>query len=67
MTEVGMAKIKRNPLVQEIRGSAADLVFRQMPDDSAYVSKKQDFSKQWRGEKGSGEGSRCVESIISAI
>jgi hypothetical protein len=41
-----MAKIKRNPLIQGIRGSVGDLVFRQMPDDSTYVSKKHDFSKR---------------------
>jgi len=48
-----MAKIKRNPLIQGIRGSVGDLVFRQMPDDSTYVSKKHDFSKRKfsRGQK----------------
>ena len=39
-----MAKVQNNPVVQGLSGSIGELVFRQMPDGSTYVSKKHDFS-----------------------
>lgn len=41
-----MAKVKDNPLVQALRGSIGNLVFRRMPDGNTYVSKKHDFSRR---------------------
>jgi len=41
-----MAKVRRNPVVDGISGSIGDLVFRQMPDGSTYISKKHDFSRR---------------------
>jgi hypothetical protein len=41
-----MAKVIRNPIVQGISGGVGNLVFRQMPDGSTYVSAKQDFSRR---------------------
>ncbi|RPI93246.1 MAG: hypothetical protein EHM40_10515 [Chloroflexi bacterium] len=41
-----MAKVRNNPVVQGISGGIGNLVFRQMPDGSTYISGKQDFSKR---------------------
>ena len=41
-----MAKVKNNVVVQGISGGIKELVFRQMPDGSTYVSGKPDFSRR---------------------
>jgi hypothetical protein len=41
-----MAKVIRNPVVRGISGGIGNLVFRQMPDGSTYVSGKPDFSRR---------------------
>ncbi len=41
-----MAKAVKNAIIRGISGSIGDLVFRQMPDGSTYISSKQDFSKR---------------------
>ena len=41
-----MAKVKDNLMVRGISGSVGNLVFRQMPGGSTYVSSKPDFSKR---------------------
>ncbi|HEX6270560.1 MAG TPA: hypothetical protein VFZ43_10010 [Anaerolineales bacterium] len=48
-----MAKVKNNPAMDGLSGSIGNLVFRQMPDGSTYVSKKHDFSRRTfsRGQK----------------
>ncbi len=52
-----MAKVVRNPVVQGISGAVGNLVFRQMPDGSTYVSAKPDFSHRriQRGAEGAPE------------
>ena len=40
-----MAKVISNPVVRGISGEIGNLVFRQMPDGSTYVSGKPDFSQ----------------------
>ncbi len=39
-----MAKVRCNAAVRELSGAIGNMVFRQMPDGSTYVSSKQDFS-----------------------
>src|SRR5512138_1988561 len=39
-----MAKVRHNAVVRGISGAIGNIVFRQMPDGSTYVSGKQDFS-----------------------
>ena len=48
-----MAKVRKNPIVRGISGGIGNLVFRQMPDGSTYVSAKPDFShrKFSKGQK----------------
>ena len=41
-----MAKVKNNVVVQGISGGIKELVFRQMPNGSTYVSGKPDFSRR---------------------
>jgi hypothetical protein len=41
-----MAKVQNNDVVLGLSGSLGNLVFRQMPDGSTYVSKKHDFSRR---------------------
>ncbi len=41
-----MAKVRCNAVVRELSGAIGNMVFRQMPDGSTYVSGKQDFSKR---------------------
>ncbi len=49
-----MAKVRCNAVVRELSGGIGNLVFRQMPDGSTYVSSKQDFSRRKfsQGQKG---------------
>jgi hypothetical protein len=39
-----MAKVQNNPVVRGISGKIGNIVFRQMPDGSTYISGKPDFS-----------------------
>ncbi len=39
-----MAKVQNNPVVRGISGGIGNMIFRQMPDGSTYISGKQDFS-----------------------
>jgi hypothetical protein len=41
-----MAKVERNPLLQGIRGTLGNVVFRQMPDGSTWISGIPDFSRR---------------------
>ncbi len=41
-----MAKAGKNVVVRGLSGSIRNLVFRQMPDGSTYISSKQDFSRR---------------------
>lgn len=41
-----MAKVRNNPVVRGISGSIGNMVFRQMPDGSTYVSAKHNFSRR---------------------
>ena len=38
-----MAKVRNNPVVRGISGAIGNMIFRQMPDGSTYISSKQDF------------------------
>ncbi len=46
-----MAKVRCNAAVRELSGAIGNMVFRQMPDGSTYVSSKQDFSRRKFSQK----------------
>ena len=61
-----MAKVIRNPVVQGISGAVGNLVFRQMPDGSTYVSAKPDFSHRKFSEGQKEHQSRFQRAVAYA-
>ena len=61
-----MAKVVRNPVVQGISGAVGNLVFRQMPDGSTYVSAKPDFSHRKFSEGQKEHQSRFQRAVAYA-
>ncbi len=41
-----MAKVRHNAVIRGISGAIGNMVFRQMPDGSTYISGKQDFDRR---------------------
>ena len=61
-----MAKVVRNPVMQGISGAVGNLVFRQMPDGSTYVSAKPDFSHRKFSEGQKEHQSRFQQAVAYA-
>lgn len=61
-----MAKVIRNPAMQGISGAVGNLVFRQMPDGSTYVSAKPDFSHRKFSEGQKEHQSRFQRAVAYA-
>ena len=61
-----MAKVIRNPVMQGISGAVGNLVFRQMPDGSTYVSAKPDFSRRKFSEGQKEHQSRFQRAVAYA-
>ncbi len=61
-----MAKVSRNPVIQGISGGVGNLVFRQMPDGSTYVSAKPDFSRRKFSEGQKQHQSRFQRAVAYA-
>ena len=61
-----MAKVVRNPVIQGISGGVGNLVFRQMPDGSTYVSAKPDFSHRKFSEGQKEHQSRFQRAVAYA-
>ena len=61
-----MAKVVRNPVMQGISGAVGNLVFRQMPDGSTYVSAKPDFSHRKFSEGQKEHQSRFQRAVAYA-
>ena len=61
-----MAKVIRNPVMQGISGGVGNLVFRQMPDGSTYVSAKPDFSHRKFSEGQKEHQSRFQRAVAYA-
>ena len=61
-----MAKVSRNPVIQGISGAVGNLVFRQMPDGSTYVSTKPDFSHRKFSEGQKEHQSRFQRAVAYA-
>jgi len=61
-----MAKVIRNPVMQGISGAVGNLVFRQMPDGSTYVSAKPDFSHRKFSEGQKEHQSRFQRAVAYA-
>jgi len=61
-----MAKVIRNPVMQGISGGVGNLVFRQMPDGSTYVSAKPDFSHRKFSEGQKEHQSRFQQAVAYA-
>ena len=61
-----MAKVIRNPVMQGISGGVGNLVFRQMPDGSTYVSAKPNFSHRKFSEGQKEHQSRFQRAVAYA-
>ena len=61
-----MAKVVRNQVIQGISGGVGNLVFRQMPDGSTYVSAKPDFSHRKFSEGQKEHQSRFQRAVAYA-
>ena len=61
-----MAKVHRNPVVRGMSGGIGNLVFRQMPDGSTYVSGKPDFSRRKFSKDQKNHQSRFKEAVAYA-
>ncbi len=61
-----MAKVIRNSVMQGISGGVGNLVFRQMPDGSTYVSAKPDFSHRKFSEGQKEHQSRFQRAVAYA-
>jgi hypothetical protein len=61
-----MAKVRNNPVVMGLSGSLGNLVFRQMPDGSTYVSKKHDFSRRKFSQGQKDHQSRFRQAVMYA-
>jgi hypothetical protein len=61
-----MAKVVKNPVVRGISGSIGNLVFRQMPDGSTYVSGKHDFSRRKFSQRQKDHQSRFRRAVTYA-
>ncbi len=61
-----MAKVKNNVVVQGISGGIKELVFRQMPDGSTYVSGKPDFSRRKFSKGQKNHQSRFQQAVAYA-
>jgi len=61
-----MAKVRNNPMIEGISGSIGNLVFRQMPDGSTYISKKHDFSRRKFSQGQKDHQSRFKQAVAYA-
>ena len=61
-----MAKVVKNPIVRGISGGIGNLVFRQMPDGSTYVSAKPNFSHRKFSTGQKDHQSRFQEAVAYA-
>jgi len=61
-----MAKVRNNPVVRGINGSLGNLVFRQMPDGSTYISGKHDFSRRKLSQGQQDHHSRFQRAVMYA-